>query len=117
VRCLSGLVRICGISAVVVLCACTADADKTDSNLDCAALISAASHLSSSGQLKADPEFDSQALVSSMTYVAAHAIPNGLREPEAFRQVDERRAELIETTTPSAILARAKTCIDNTPGQ
>lgn len=105
------------MSGILVLCACTADADKADSNLDCAALISAASHLSSRGQLKADPEFDRQALTSSMTYLAAHAIPNGLREPEAFRQVNERRAELIETTTPSAILVRAKTCIDNTPGQ
>jgi len=114
---MSGLARSCAISAVVVLCACTADAEKTDSNLDCAALISAASHLASKGQLKADPHFDSRALTSSMTYLAAHAIPNGLREPEAFRQVDARRAELIETTTPSAILVRAKTCIDNTPGQ
>lgn len=105
------------MSGILVLCACTADADKPDSNLDCAALISAASHLSSRGQLKSDPESDSQALASSMTYLAAHAVPNGLREPEAFKQVGARRAELIATTSPSTILARAKTCIDNTPGQ
>jgi hypothetical protein len=116
-QCMSGLVRICSMSAVLVLGACEVSAEKADSNLDCAAMISAANQLSLNGQLKSDPEFDSQALASSMMYLNAHAIPNGLREAEAFKQVNARRAELVDTTSPSTILDRAKTCISKTPGQ
>lgn len=117
VQCMSGFVRICSMSGVLVLGACEVNAKKADSNLDCAALISAANQLSLNGQLKSDPEFDSQTLASSMMYLNAHAIPNGLREAEAFKQVNTRRAELVETTSPSIILDRAKTCISNTLGQ
>ena len=90
---------------------------KVDSNLECAALISAANHLSAQGQIETDPAFDRQALVSSMTHLNAYAIPSGLRETEAFEQVNAVRAELIGATPATDILDRARTCIRNTPGQ
>jgi len=111
------LVRKCSMSALLMLYACTESADKAESDLDCAALISAVSQLSLKGQMESEPDFHSKALTSSMMYLNAHAIPNGLREAEAFKQVRVRRAELIETTSPSTILLRAKTCLEKTPAQ
>lgn len=111
------LVRIRSMAALLTLCACSADAEKAESNLDCAALISAVSQFSLTGQLDPEPDFESEALASSMMYLNAHAIPNGLREAEAFSRVKARRAELNETVSPLSISARAEICMANTPGR
>lgn len=115
-----GLVFAGVLSAAVILSGCTGESlsvTTTDTHLDCAALISAANHLSVEGKLPRDPEFDRQALVSSMTHLNAYAIPANLREPEAFAQLKARRTELIETVTPESILERAKACVEKTPGR
>lgn len=107
----------CGLSAVFVISACDQGGAKTGSHMECAALISAASHLSAQGKLEMGNKFQSQMLASMMTHVAAHAIPNGVSEEDAMAQVNERRVELIEAQSPSRILGRAETCIRKTPTQ
>lgn len=108
---ISGMLLVCGVSA------CSQSIDQPDSLLDCAALISAANQLSVKGKLETDAEFDGKALVSSMTYLNAYAIPAGIREANAFEKLNSRRDELIDTTLPSSILDRAKACVRNTPKQ
>ena len=117
-----GLAFVCVLPAFAMLSGCTGDANSpdvtvADSHLDCAALISAANHLSVEGKLPRDPEFDGQALGSSMTHLNAYAIPAKLKEPDAFAQLKARRAELMETVSPESILERAKVCVEKTPGR
>jgi hypothetical protein len=111
------LSRIRTISIAFVLCAFPAIAANPDPDLDCAALISAASHLSVRGQLDPDPEFDRQALGGSMTYLAAYAIPKRIREAEAFKALNARRAELIASRSPSVIGVEAMACLARSPVQ
>ena len=106
---ISSFLAFCSISA------CAQDIDQSDSNLDCAALISAANQLSVKGDLETDAEFDRRALNSSMTHLNSYAIPAGISEAKAFEELKTRRGELIEATSPSSILDRAKTCVRKTP--
>ena len=111
------IIRIRTISLVFTLFVSPAIAANPDPNLDCATLISAASHLSARGQLDEDPEFDRQALGGSMTYLAAYAIPKRIREAEAFKALNARRAELIASRSPSVIGAEAMACLARSPVQ
>lgn len=97
--------------------ACAGDANNVDSNLDCAATISAASHLAARGELEVNADFNAQALVSGMTHLNTYAIPAGLSERDAFDQLNARRDVLIETRSPSKILGQAKSCLRKTPKQ
>ena len=109
-------------AALFALAACspaepaTTPAASGDSPLDCAALISAADHLIADGALPEDADFQSQLLVSAMTYLNAYAIPEGVSELEAFKALNLRRGELMDTVTGDEILARAKACVAKTPG-
>lgn len=108
------------ISAVflaLVGTACTGDASKVDSNLNCAAMISAASHLAARGELEIAPDFNAKALISGMTHLNSYAIPAGLSESDAFDHLNARRDVLIETRSPSKILGQAKSCLRKTPKQ
>ncbi len=87
-----------------------------ESNLECAALISAADVLVRNGSAEKDPVLAKRALVSSMTYLNAYAIPKRIKEAEAFEQVKSLRATLIETNPPVEIMSRAKRCADRSPG-
>lgn len=97
--------------------ACTGDASKVDSNLDCASLISAASQLAARGELEVDADFNAKALFSGMMHLNTYAIPAGLSERDAFDQLNARRDMLIETRSPSRILGQAKSCLRKTPKQ
>ena len=76
----------------------------------------AADHLIADGALPEDADFQSQLLVSAMTYLNAYAIPEGVSELEAFKALNLRRGELMDTVTGDEILARAKACVAKTPG-
>ncbi|MEO1552850.1 MAG: hypothetical protein AAFR82_02870 [Pseudomonadota bacterium] len=106
-----------GLASLIALLAsaCAADSDKINSNLECAASISAVSQLAVKGELDTDAEFQSKSLYSLMTHLNKYAIPNGLREAEAFEQVNTLRDSMMETQTPSKLLNRAKSCIRKTP--
>lgn len=86
-----------------------------DSNLECAAMIGAANSLIGRGEIENDPTFSKRALVSSMAYLNAYAIPYGLKEPEAFKEVKSHRTALIESLSSEKIMGRAKQCIDRSP--
>ena len=92
-----------------------AESDKVDSNLDCAALISAANALVVSGKVDNDPHLAKRALTSSMAYLNAYAIPKGIKEAEAFEEVKSRRAALMESLPPVEVMSRAKRCLDRSP--
>ncbi|MCA8901456.1 MAG: hypothetical protein KDA53_09415 [Hyphomonas sp.] len=108
-------------AALLALAACgpaeeaAAPASAGDSHLDCAALISAADHLIADGVLPADAEFQGQLLVAAMTHLNAYAIPEGIAETEAFKELNLRRGELMDTQSAEGILARAKSCVADMP--
>ncbi|MEO1206356.1 MAG: hypothetical protein AAFV45_08485 [Pseudomonadota bacterium] len=58
-----------------------------DFNLDCAALIGAATILVRSGKVENDTALMKRTLVSSMTHLNAYAIPKGMTEAEAFAEL------------------------------
>jgi hypothetical protein len=110
---------LCGTMSCCVLAACGPsggdDVSGVDANLNCSALISAANSLVVSGKVDNDPELAKRALVTSMTYLNAYAIPKGLKEGDAFTEVKARRATLIETLSPDEVMSRAKRCMDRSP--
>jgi hypothetical protein len=111
--------KLCGTMSCCVLAACGPsggdDVSGVDANLNCSALISAANSLVVSGKVDNDPELAKRALVTSMTYLNAYAIPKGLKEGDAFTEVKARRATLIETLSPDEVMSRAKRCMDRSP--
>jgi hypothetical protein len=109
--------KLSGVSMAAILsaAACAETAPAADSHLDCAALISAANHLSVEGRLKTEAAFDREALGASMTHLNAYAIPADIREPNAFKQANARRDELKNSETPVRIYDRAKACVTQTP--
>ncbi len=98
------------------LAACdTAEGLKADSNLACAALISAATVLISRGKAENDPALMKRALVSSMTHLNTYAVPKNMREADAFAELNAQRQTFMETLTADQIIHRAKRCVDRTP--
>ena len=98
---------VIGMISFLVVSACKPGAD---SNLDCAALISAATYLVRDGKAENDPAVMKRALVNLMTHLNTYAIPKGLAEAEAFKELNALRASLIETRPPEEIMSRAKRC-------
>ena len=91
------------------------DSAGVDANLDCAALISAADSLVASGKVDRDPELAKRALVTSMTYLNAYALPKKLKEAEAFTELKSHRATLLETLSADEVVSRAKRCMKRSP--
>jgi len=110
---------LCGALCCCVLAACGPsggdDVSGVDANLNCSAMISAANSLVVSGKVESDPDLAKRALVTSMTYLNAYAIPKGLKEADAFTEVKAHRATLIETLSPHEVMSRAKRCMERSP--
>jgi len=104
-------------SAMLLVNACTLDSGKIDSNLRCAAMISAASHLSAKGDIGLSASFSEKALFSLMMHLNSYAIPNGIREAEAFTQLDAQRDAPIQAKSERKIRDGAEACIRKTPQQ
>jgi hypothetical protein len=105
------------VSAVLLANACTLENGKIDSNLKCAALISAASYLSAKGNIELNTSFDQKAPFSLMMHLNSYAIPNGIGEAEAFRQLEVQREALIQAKSQEKIRDGAEACIRKTPQQ
>ena len=102
--------------SVLALTACNPTAGlRADSNLNCAALIGAATVLIRNGKVEKDPALMKRALVSSMSHLNAYAIPKGLKQAEAFAEVKALRRTFVETRPADEILNRAKRCAARTP--
>lgn len=105
-----------GIVSCFALSACNpAGGEQVDANLECAALISAASVLVARGKAEKDADLAKRGLGRSMLYLNAYAIPKRIGEAEAFKQVKSLRATLIEKLSPADIMGRAKRCADRSP--
>jgi hypothetical protein len=113
-----------GIVACCAFTACKPDEPKQsaasqlnqgDSKLKCAAFISSANKLVLRGEVENDPAFARRALLVMMSYLAAYAIPQGLKEADAFAELNSLRAELMDRVPPQDIMRRAKTCVDRSP--
>lgn len=102
-------------SALLLANACTSDNDKIDSHLKCAALISAASHLSAKGDIKLNTSLDDKALFSGTWHLNSYAIPNGIGEAEAYKQLKARREALIQSESHKEIRDGAEACIRKAP--
>ena len=110
-------VRAVGLAAIAccALTACKPGPAGLESNLDCSALIGASTVLVQRRKAENDPVLAKRALVTSMTYLNAYAIPKGLTERDAFKDVLARRATLLETLPPAEIMSRARRCADRSP--
>lgn len=86
-----------------------------DRNLECAALISASTHLYVQGEIALETEDYNKTLVSGMTYLNRYAIPNGISEGDAFAELNARRDELMQKIKPEQIKSRALSCMSRTP--
>lgn len=103
-------------SACWSLSACTpGEGQRPDSNLECSALISAATYLAQAGKVEVEPAFTRRAVASSMGHLNAYAIPAKLKEREAINEVKALRKTLIESVKPEDILTRARRCMDRSP--
>ena len=107
---------IIGAVSCCALTACDpAAGNRAESNLDCAALISAATYLVRDGKAENDPELMRRGLVSLMTHLNTYAIPKGMKEAEAFEEQHSRRRTFMETRPASEIMRRANRCVEQTP--
>ena len=99
----------------VSLFGCSPNSSGVDRNLQCAALISAASHLASKGQIQLGAGSQNQMLISMMTHLNQYAVPKGLPEQDAFAELNTLREDLMNTMKPEAIHAKARACVRLTP--
>lgn len=87
-----------------------------DSDLNCAAVISAASYLMARGKISDDAvSSNKDPLVVMMTYLNTYAIPKGLKEADAFKELEKQRSTLTASVPSSEIVNQAKRCMDNSP--
>ena len=81
-------------------------------HLRCAAMISAADHLMTSGALPADPDFSKAALAAGMTHLIAYAIPKQMPEKDAFAAAEAERAKITAEMQPVQVMEAAKRCVE-----
>lgn len=86
-----------------------------DSNLECAALISASTYLVNSGKAERDPVLAKRVALTGMSHLNKYAIPRKIKQAEAFKKMKVIRDELMDTRPPDEIMARARRCSDRIP--
>lgn len=113
---MKNMTRLLGSISCCALTACgPAEGERIDSNLECAALISASTYLVAGGKAEKDPALDKRALVTMMTHLNTYAIPKGIKEKQAFDELTSRREALIGSRPPREIMSRAKRCAERIP--
>lgn len=83
-----------------------------DEHLRCAALISAYNGLANSSVVKPDPERDPRQLETMAWHINAYAVPQDIREDDAFLALKRLREELVATQSSQEILDEARICMD-----
>jgi hypothetical protein len=83
-----------------------------DGNLRCAAMISAADRLTTSGKVASGPAVMQHGLIAAMAYLNSYAIPRRLKEKDGFAAVDVERTRIMATMQPAQIVREAKVCIE-----
>jgi hypothetical protein len=113
---MNSVTRLLGYLSCCALAACgPAEGERRDSNLECAALISASTYLVAGGKAEKDPALDKRALVTMMTHLKTYAVPKGIRERQAFDELTSLREALIGSRPPREIMSRAKRCAEQIP--
>ena len=101
------------ITAAAALAAgCSAGKPATADNLRCAAYVSVADQLMTTGALTPDPGFQKQAPAAGMTHVNAYAISSGKSEREAFEAVRREAAEVGAGAPPDRVVREARRCVE-----
>ena len=85
------------------------DAMSGEEHLACAVDISAYTYLLAAGKVPEDTEMAGQAALALAWHHNAYAIPRGLGEQH--ETINRKRAELMASDEPEAIVARARVCI------
>lgn len=93
----------------------TARNSDVDPNLECAALISAASYLVAGGEAESDAEWAKRSLGAMMLHLNSYAIPRRLKEPEAFEALKARRVALLDELPAATVMRDARPCLRNSP--
>jgi hypothetical protein len=110
---MKNMTRLLGSISCCALAACgPAGGERIDSNLECAALISASTYLIVGGKAEKDPALDKRALVTMMTHLNTYAVPKGITEKQAFAELTSLREALIGSRPPREIMSRARRCAD-----
>lgn len=110
---MNSVTRVLGYLSCCALTACgPAEGERLDSNLECAALISASTYLVAGGKAEKDPALDRRALVTMMTHLNTYAVPKGIREKQAFDELKSLRTDLMGSRPPREIMSRAKRCAE-----
>ncbi|MCR2832908.1 hypothetical protein [Parerythrobacter lacustris] len=82
-----------------------------EEHLACAAKISAFDRLLGEGKVAAMPDGTGDRLVAMMTHLNSYAIPQNIREPDAFAALNALREQFLAEQKPDAIRADAMECI------
>jgi hypothetical protein len=86
---MKSMTRLLGCISCCALTACgPAEGERIDSNLECAALISASTYLVQSGKVENDPALTKRALFTSMTHLNTYAMPKGIKEKTGLRGIE-----------------------------
>lgn len=93
----------------------TARKSDFDPNLECAALISAASYLVAGGEAESDAEWAKRSLGAMMLHLNSYAIPKRMKEPEAFEALKARRVALLDELPAATVMRDARPCLRNSP--
>ena len=81
-----------------------------EEHFDCAARIFAYQKLIFDGAIERDRQYP-ETLVPGMTHLNSWAVPQDLREQDAFEILNEKRDELIAEMEPDAIAKQAAKCM------
>ena len=111
---------IMAVAGLATLAACSAEDRATlsfaamshDEHLSCAAQISAFDRLLVSGKAETLPAGTGDRRIGMMTHLNAFAVPQDIREPDAFAALNELRDTLLAEREPDEIRSKAIDCID-----
>lgn len=84
-------------------------------NFGCAAMLAAYTQAVRDGDIAHDNELTPQAYMAVMYHLNAWAMPQNIREPDAFAQLNAEADRIRESTSAEEIVETARWCIANKP--
>lgn len=95
--------------------ACGLVPDPKPDNFGCAAMLVAYTHALRDGDIAHDKELTPQAYMAVMFHLNAWAIPQDIREREAFAQINAEADRIRGETGAEEIVETARWCVENKP--
>ena len=84
-------------------------------NFGCAAMLAAYTHAVRDGDIVHDEVLTPQAYMAVMFHLNAWAMPQDIREPEAFAQINAEADRIRANSSPEEIVDTACWCVENKP--